>query len=211
MKDNAQESIAGYNGNARPGELVVNLEVEPPSVFIGNNAGQLNLVSSATGMTYGCFHKLANITAPAADTVFEFDWFANTTPHINTNGVTVTSADPTHINIAAPGVYTVFLEMQIKNTVNANRETYIWLAKNGQDISESCCKVEIKQGAAADAYQLLSKQWIVDDVEANDYLELRFAVDNVSGISLEFTAEQTSPYLRPAIPSATITVTPVTA
>ena len=208
MKDNAQTTIVNYDGNARPGELVANLTVDPPTLYIGNNIGQLSLVSSGAGITYGCFHKLANVTAPAADTVYNFDWYTDASPHISTNGVTVTSDDPTHLNIDQAGVYNVFVEMQIKNTVSANRETYLWLAKNGTDIDETCVKIEIKQGGATDAYQLLVKQWIVDDIAANDYLQLRFAVSNVSGISLEYTASQSSPYVRPAIPSAVITITP---
>jgi hypothetical protein len=32
MKDNAQETLANYDGNARPGELVVNLVVDPPAL-----------------------------------------------------------------------------------------------------------------------------------------------------------------------------------
>jgi hypothetical protein len=47
MKDNAQETLAGYDGNARPGELVVNLVVDPPALYIGNNAGQLTAISSS--------------------------------------------------------------------------------------------------------------------------------------------------------------------
>ena len=42
MKDNAQESIANYNGNARPGEIVVNLLNN--DVYIGNTNGNLNLL-----------------------------------------------------------------------------------------------------------------------------------------------------------------------
>ena len=47
MKDNAQESLVGYNGNARPGEIVVDLETNPPTPYIGNNAGQLSLLTAA--------------------------------------------------------------------------------------------------------------------------------------------------------------------
>ena len=49
MKDNAQETINNYNGNARPGELVVNLAVDPPALFIGNNVGQLTAISTIPG------------------------------------------------------------------------------------------------------------------------------------------------------------------
>jgi hypothetical protein len=56
---------------------------------------------------------------------------------------------------------------------------------------------------------MLIKDWIIDSVAANDYIQVRFAVDNASGISLQYNAEQTTPYARPAAPSATITVAPV--
>ncbi len=46
MKDNAQETLVNYNGNARPGELVVDLTQDPPPLYVGNNQGQLTLVTS---------------------------------------------------------------------------------------------------------------------------------------------------------------------
>ena len=49
MKDNAQVSIENYDGKARPGELVVNLAVDPPALFIGNNVGQLTAISTIPG------------------------------------------------------------------------------------------------------------------------------------------------------------------
>ncbi len=47
MKDNAQESIANYNGNARPSEIVV--EQNTQRVYIGNNQGALTQVIQVTG------------------------------------------------------------------------------------------------------------------------------------------------------------------
>jgi hypothetical protein len=47
MKDNAQETLVNYNGNARPGEIVVDLTTNPPTPYIGNNVGQLTLLTSA--------------------------------------------------------------------------------------------------------------------------------------------------------------------
>ena len=47
MKDNAQVSLVDYNGNARPGELVV--PQGTTNLYIGNSQGQLTLV--ATGIT----------------------------------------------------------------------------------------------------------------------------------------------------------------
>jgi hypothetical protein len=54
MKDNAQETIANYDGNARPGEMVVNLLNN--DVYIGNVNGGLNLISSGSG--YGVFNTI---------------------------------------------------------------------------------------------------------------------------------------------------------
>jgi len=45
-KYNQQENIANADGNARPGQLVIDLEVDPPQVYVGNNLGNLSLISS---------------------------------------------------------------------------------------------------------------------------------------------------------------------
>jgi hypothetical protein len=45
MKDNAQTTVPGYDGNARPGELTMDLTTDPPTIYIGNNLGQLTQVS----------------------------------------------------------------------------------------------------------------------------------------------------------------------
>lgn len=159
--------------------------------------------------TFGCFHKVANVTAAAANTVYEFDWYTDTTAHVGNQGVTVTSGNPTRLNIDAQGSYEVVIEMQAKNTDVADRTAYIWLAKNGTDITETRVKIRLRASGGSDVYQLITKMWCVDNIAANDYLEVRFAVDNTSGISLEYEAAQTSPFAMPAQPSATITVSPI--
>ena len=47
MKDNAQETVVNYNGNARPGEMTVNPITS--EVYIGNTDGNLNLVITSNG------------------------------------------------------------------------------------------------------------------------------------------------------------------
>ena len=47
MKDNAQETVANYNGNARPGEMTV--DPTTSQIYIGNTNGNLNLVISSNG------------------------------------------------------------------------------------------------------------------------------------------------------------------
>jgi len=47
MKDNQEETISNYNGNARPGELVVDLTNN--DVYIGNTNGNLTLINTGGG------------------------------------------------------------------------------------------------------------------------------------------------------------------
>lgn len=159
---------------------------------------------------FGCFHKTANVQAGAANTVYPFDWYANTTAHVATEGVTVNADSPSNVIISTTGSYTVSLEMQVRSSVNAIREAYLWLAVNNVNKSESTIKAEIKSGGGgADAHQVINKLWLLEDIQANDAVEIRFAVNDPSGINLEYIPAQTTPYIRPAVPSATLTILPV--
>jgi hypothetical protein len=51
MKDNAQETLVNYNGNARPGEIVADLTTDPPALYVGNNAGELTAITSGSSST----------------------------------------------------------------------------------------------------------------------------------------------------------------
>ena len=66
MKDNAQTSITNYNGNARPGELVVDQTTD--QLYIGNSAGALTQIAAgienggATGLPAGFYQMAYNPT-----------------------------------------------------------------------------------------------------------------------------------------------------
>ena len=47
MKDNAQETVANYSGNARPAEMTVNINTN--EIYIGNALGALTKVIQSTG------------------------------------------------------------------------------------------------------------------------------------------------------------------
>jgi hypothetical protein len=97
--------------------------------------------------------------------------------------------------------------MLVKTEGNAPRDVFLWLAKNNDNLAETAAKIEIRQGSVeTPVYEYISKQWLVDDIDANDYLELRFAVSRIDLMKLEYTAAQTTPYARPALPSAIFTV-----
>jgi hypothetical protein len=193
------------------------LVLNPGNTVISSNTISLKDSSAAAlkggnidyRRTYGCFHKIANVTFASANTVYAFDWTANTTAHENTKGVTVSNTS--RLNIDTAGAYSCDVEMQVKNTENALRDIWFWLAKNGNDIAESRVKIQIKQGGGpdGDAYQFINKTWLLDGIAANDYIELRYAVNATTNFSLEYEAAATTPFVMPAQPSATITITPV--
>jgi hypothetical protein len=66
MKDNAQVTLANYNGNARPGELVVDQSTD--QVYIGNSSGALTQIAAGianggnAGLPAGFFQLAYNPT-----------------------------------------------------------------------------------------------------------------------------------------------------
>ena len=191
----------------RTGEVFYNPSTTSLRISDGTTAGGLPIGGMSTAV-HGCFHKMADVTAAAADTVYNFDWFTDVTQHVGDQGVTVTSGEPTRLNIDTAGDYLVMLEMIVKITGNAERNVFLWLARNGNDIAESAVKISLRQGVNP-VYQTFNKPWLLHNINANDYIQLKFALSRVDDIKLEFTAAQTSPYVRPAIPSAVITVTQI--
>lgn len=97
MKDNAQETIVNYNGNARPGELVVDLTVDPPVLYIGNNIGELTAVVSGTGGISNAFATISvsgqsDVIAVGEDAVtFAAGTGIGIATNASTNTVTITN------------------------------------------------------------------------------------------------------------------------
>ena len=207
-------SLNAAGGTFSVGSMAIK-DLAGTSTYATINSSGLTLGPQGSGnisynRTYGCFHKIANVTAGAANTVYNFDWYTSTTAHVGNQGITVAAGNPTRLVIDTAGVYEAVIEMQVKNVDNAERKAWIWLAKNGTDLAETRIKVSIRPASAGvDTYQVITKLWMIEGIAANDYIEVRFAVDNISGISLEYEAAQTSPFVMPAQPSATITIVPV--
>ena len=65
MKDNAQVTLAEYDGNARPGELVVDQTTS--IVYVGNALGDLTAVATPGGAT--TWALLNNKTGAAGPTI----------------------------------------------------------------------------------------------------------------------------------------------
>jgi hypothetical protein len=95
MKDNAQETLVNYDGNARPGEMTVNLTNN--NVYIGNTNGDLTLIARGTGLSaYINYFDFSNdlTTGPFADPIGGPNWIklnANTTSPYSSGTLTATN------------------------------------------------------------------------------------------------------------------------
>jgi hypothetical protein len=203
MKDNAQETLAGYDGNARPGELVVNLVVDPPALYIGNNAGQLTAISSS-GITpaYGQFWGNASQTVASANTEYRFS-FNNSSP---TSNVTLgTGASNSQIIINQIGLYNIQFSAQVDKALGGGTtaSAYIWFKKNGTAVPDSAGFVTLDQNL-----QVVQSWNILANVaNVGDYYEIAYAA---SSTVFSFPTIPANVVIgSPASPSVIVTVTPV--
>jgi hypothetical protein len=203
MKDNAQETLVNYDGNARPGELVVNLEVDPPALYIGNNAGQLTAISSS-GITpaYGQFWSNTSQTVVSANTEYRFS-FNNSDP---TSNVTLgTGASNSQIIINQIGLYNIQFSAQVDKALGGGTtaSAYIWFKKNGTAVPDSAGFVTLDQNL-----QVVQSWNILANVaNVGDYYEIAYAASATVFSFPTIAANGTVGY--PASPSIIATVTPV--
>jgi hypothetical protein len=202
MKDNAQETLAGYDGNARPGELVVNLVVDPPALYIGNNAGQLTAISSsAITPAYGQFWSNATQTVASANTEYRFT-FNNSDP---TSNITLgTGASNSRIIINQTGLYNIQFSAQVDKALGGGTTAsgYIWFKKNGTAVADSAGFVTLDQNL-----QVVQSWNILANATSGDYYEIAYAASATVFSFPTIAGNNIVGY--PASPSIIVTVTPV--
>jgi hypothetical protein len=119
------------------------------------------------------------------------------------NGISITSNN--QITIARAGTYNFQFSLQLTNSDNASEHEFdVWFAKNGTDIADSATSYTVIKNNGKNVAALN----FIDTCSANDYYQIRYAASSAN-ISLEAFANITTPYTRPAIPSAIVTVVPV--
>ncbi len=205
MKDNAQETLAGYDGNARPGELVVNLVVDPPALYIGNNAGQLTAISSGGNITsaYGQFWSNVSQTVASANTEYRFAF--NNTDLINGNITLGTGASNSRIIINETGLYDIQFSAQVDKALGGGTtaSATIWFKKNGTAVPDSAGFVTLDQNL-----QVVQTWNILANVaNVGDYYEIAYAASATVFSFPTIAGNVTIGY--PASPSIIVTVTPI--
>lgn len=110
------------------------------------------------------------------------------------------------------GVYTIRYSLQFINNANAIHYATVWLKVNNTDVANSATIFTIparKSSSPGEEGYVCGYSEATFTVEAGDEIELYWATDlaynatgPVDGVYIFADAAQTSPYVRPAIPSA---------
>lgn len=204
-----------------------NLLIAPPAEYEARYQDQLNnaqrlyynqidsVTQSLLGPNGGQFLNIPHIAA-SDDT----DQYAtgNNTPTV-VKWSTLDSGSGWTLNApgsATPdqtGVYKITYSLQLVNNNTASEHTaVVWLRVDGDDVPNSGTLFTLAKAASANTY-ICAYSEVVFTITAESVVELVWATDKAAtsggtkGIFIEAIAAQTSPYIRPAIPSALGSIT----
>lgn len=117
------------------------------------------------------------------------------------------------------GVYKITYSLQFANTANAVHDAVVWLRINGTNVPNSSTSFSIpaRKSSGVPSY-ICGYSEVVFTIDADSVVELVWATDQaysttgpVDGVFIFADPAQTSPYARPAIPSALGSITFVSA
>lgn len=143
---------------------------------------------------YGSFYDTTTQTAAAINTAYAMTFNTSDLSY----GVTV-GTPTSRIYVDTPNVYNVQFSAQLDKTAGGVGLVWIWLRKNGVNVPDSAGQIRI-QGNNAEV--LAAWNYLVQ-LNAGDYIELMWEVDDTSVILLAEAASA----VHPSIPSVILTVT----
>ena len=151
------------------------------------------------GFLYGAFSDTTSQVPALANTPYAITM--NTTDVVD--GVYLGS--PTsRVYFQKSAVYNIQFSLQLQSSSASTKLVAIWARINGTDVPNSATDITI---AGSNTQQVAAWNFLLP-MNAGQYFELIWASDSTD-VSLYYSAAQTSPYARPAIPSVIMTVTQV--
>jgi hypothetical protein len=153
---------------------------------------------------YGEFSKNTDQLAPSTGNTAVVEW---TTEH-EINSVYLDGVNTSRIYVRNDGIYKVLFSLQLANANNDAEYADVWFRVNGTDVADSGKRFGLPaRKSTGDPSHLTGTSAHVLDLNAGDYIEIAGATSSTN-VSLEhFVATTTTPYTRPAIPSAQISIT----
>lgn len=172
---------------------------------------------------WGSGRELRNPHIAASDSTDQYATATNTPTVVAWNtldsGLGFTLNAPGSATADYAGIYKITFSLQLVNTANAIHDAYVWLRVNGVDVSNSTTNFSVpaRKSTGVPSY-LCGYSEVVFEMAAGDEMELVWATDQaysttgpVDGVYIYAEPAQTSPYARPAIPSAIGSITFVSA
>ena len=121
------------------------------------------------------------------------------------DGVTVTGGNK--IVPTTPGNYNISVSVQLTNTAVQAHDATFWFRKNGTDIADSASRVTVPSTHGGVNGHLIFYVDLALRLQAGDYIQIAWAVDNTA-VSLETIAAGTTP-VYPRSPSVIVSVVQV--
>jgi len=180
------------------------ITIDSSAAVIASNAltltdnSSVNLVGSKItyNRVYGQFEYNTTVTPAAANTAYVFPLGTATTSNIATVGST------SRLIPGAAGAYNFQFSVQVDNADNgADHIAYIWLRKNGADVTGSTGRITVAKSVAT----IAGWNFVVDSANTTDYFELGYAV---SDTNITFPAFAATAFA-PSTATLVTTITPV--
>jgi hypothetical protein len=206
-----------------PNLLIAPTEYQQRYIDQLNNALRLyfNQIDNGLGFllsdTGGASLSLPHIAA--SDNADQLATAANTPTEVKWNtlesGLGWTLNPPGTATATIPGVYTIRYSLQFANTDNSQHDAAVWLKLNTVDVPRSTTVFSIPARKSAGVFSYVcAYSEATFQVETGDTIALYWATDQAfivspatAGVYIEHLAAQTSPYARPAVPSAIGSIT----
>lgn len=118
-----------------------------------------------------------------------------------TNGIALTPGSPSQIKVSKTGLYEFIFSVQLDKSGGGVSICDIWLRKNGTDIPYTTTQVVVN---GTNGETVMTVPFLLN-LNANDYIEVVFASPDDTMAVTAFPA-QSSPYVRPAVPSIITTM-----
>jgi hypothetical protein len=178
---------------------------------IDNGMGALFSNSGGAGLSlpHIAASDNADQLATAANTPTEVKW------DTLESGLGWTLNAPGTATADVSGIYKITYSLQFANTDNAQHDAAVWLKVNTVDVPRSTTVFSIPARKSAGVFSYVcAYSEATFQVETGDTIALYWATDqafrispSTAGVYIEHIAAQTSPYVRPAVPSAIGSIT----
>jgi len=138
--------------------------------------------------------RSTNVTAASANTAYAIQYDSPS----NAVGISLDGTDATKIVFAEAGEYLLNFSAQMSTSTSSSVNFYFWARINGTDVPKSTMFNSLKQNSTT----LVVSRSAIFELEANDYMQAMWAVDDTTGI-LDAT---TATAFAPASPATTLSI-----